>query len=93
VAALFIIGLFSTLDVLTGMSLGEVLKELPLSEDIVEAMMTRQGSLGSILREVIAYERGAWQPAAFRGVQPEVMQALYTEAIQWAEEAHRAVSQ
>ena len=92
-AALFIMGLFSTLDVLTGMSMGDVLKELPLNEDLVHALQTRQGMLGGVLREVMAYERGAWQPTTFRGLKPEVLQAIYVEAIEWAEAAHRAVSQ
>jgi EAL and modified HD-GYP domain-containing signal transduction protein len=93
VAALFVLGLFSTLDVLTGMPMREVLKELPLSEDLVDALLTQQGQLGSVLREVIAYERGTWQPATFRGIKTEVVQALYVEAVEWAESAHRAVSQ
>jgi EAL and modified HD-GYP domain-containing signal transduction protein len=90
--ALFILGLFSTLDVLTGMPMGEVLKELPLNEDITYALLTKQGFLGSVLREVIACERGAWEPIVFRGIKPEVIQAIYVEAIEWAEAAHRAVS-
>jgi EAL and modified HD-GYP domain-containing signal transduction protein len=92
-AALFIMGLFSTLDVLTGMPMGQVLNELPLSEDLVHALLTRQGMLGKVLHEVATYERGAWQPIAFRGVTPEVIQAIYVEAIEWAETAHRAVCQ
>ena len=92
-AGLFILGLFSTLDVLTGMSMRDVLKELPLSEDLVDALLTQQGLMGSILREVIVFERGQWQPAAFRGLKPEVIQSIYVEAVEWAEAAHRAVSQ
>jgi c-di-GMP phosphodiesterase len=92
-AALFILGLFSTLDVLTGMTMRDVLRELPLSEDLVDALLTHQGQLGSILREAIAYERGTWQPAAFRGLKPESLQAIYVEAVEWAEAANRAVSQ
>jgi EAL and modified HD-GYP domain-containing signal transduction protein len=92
-AGLFIMGLFSTLDVLTGMPMRNVLEELPLSEDLVDALLTHQGQMGSILREVIAYERGTWQPAAFRGVKPEALQAIYVEAVEWAEKANKAVSQ
>jgi EAL and modified HD-GYP domain-containing signal transduction protein len=92
-AALFVMGLFSTLDVLTGMPMSQVLKELPLSEDLTHALLTRQGLLGKVLNEVITYERGAWQPIAFRGIKPEVIQAIYVEAIEWAEAAHRAVCQ
>ena len=92
-AGLFIMGLFSTLDVLTGLPMNEVLEALPLNEDLVHALLTQQGTLGAVLREAIAYERGAWQPATFRGLKPEVVQAIYVEAIEWAEAAHRAVSQ
>lgn len=92
-SALFIMGLFSTLDVLTGMPMRDVLGELPLSEDLVDALLTHQGQMGSVLREAIAYERGTWQPLAFRGVRPEAIQAIYVEAVEWAEAADRAVSQ
>jgi len=92
-AALFILGLFSTLDVLTGMTMNDVLKELPLNEGLVHALLSHQGMLGGVLREAIAYERGAWQPTAFRGLKPEVLQAIYVESIEWAEKAHTAVSQ
>jgi c-di-GMP phosphodiesterase len=92
-AALFVMGLFSTLDVLTGMPMSQVLKELPLSEDLTHALLTRQGLLGKVLNEVVTYERGAWQPIAFRGIKPEVIQAIYVEAIEWAEAAQRAVCQ
>jgi c-di-GMP-related signal transduction protein len=71
----------------------EVVKELPLSEDLVDALLTHQGLMGAILREVMVFERGQWQPAAFRGLKPEVIQAIYVEAVEWAEAAHRAVSQ
>jgi EAL and modified HD-GYP domain-containing signal transduction protein len=92
-AGLFILGLFSTLDVLTGMSMRDLLKELPLSEDLVDALLTHQGLMGSVLREVIVFERGQWQAIAFRGLKPEVIQSLYLESVEWAEAAHRAVSQ
>jgi EAL and modified HD-GYP domain-containing signal transduction protein len=92
-AALFVMGLFSTLDVLTGMPMGQVVKELPLSEDLTDALLTRQGLLGKVLNEVVTYERGAWQPIAFRGIKPEVIQAIYVEAIEWAEAAQRTVCQ
>ena len=91
--ALFVLGLLSTLDVLTGMPMRDVLKELPLSEDLVDSLLTQRGQLGSVLREVIAYQRGSWDPAVFRGIKPEALQALYVEAVEWAEAAHRAVSQ
>ncbi len=91
-ASLFIMGLFSTLDVLTGLPMAEVLRELPLSEDLVQGLSAREGFLGSVLREVIAYERGTWQPSIPRGIKPAVMQAIYVEAIEWAEATHRAVN-
>jgi c-di-GMP phosphodiesterase len=90
--ALFITGLFSTLDVLTGVPMPEILRELPLSPAVAAALTTRDGALGAVLREVIAYERGDWSPVIYRGLAAEAMQTTYLEAVSWAEAAQGLVS-
>jgi EAL and modified HD-GYP domain-containing signal transduction protein len=85
--SLFITGLFSTLDVITGVPMRDLLQELPLRGAIPNALLTQQGPLGLILREVVAYERGAWNAAAFRGVAAAAVQEAYLEAVGWARAA------
>ncbi len=83
-ASLFVTGLFSMLDTITGIEMGELLKDLPLSAPVTQALLGREGPLGAILREVIDYERGAWTVTAYRGLSPARMRGVYFEAIRWA---------
>jgi len=83
-ASLFITGLFSMLDAITGLEMSELLKELPLSAPVAEALLGREGPLGLVLREVIDYERGAWMVTAYRGLSPARMRGVYFEAVRWA---------
>jgi EAL and modified HD-GYP domain-containing signal transduction protein len=85
--SLFITGLFSTLDVITGMPMRELLGELPLGSAVSDALLTQQGPLGLILREVVAYSRGTWNPAQFRGLSATSVRVAYLEAVSWARAA------
>jgi c-di-GMP phosphodiesterase len=84
-SSLFVTGLFSMLDAITGIEMSELLKDLPLSAPVTEALLTREGPLGLILREVIDYERGAWTVEAYRGLSPARLRGVYFEAIRWAQ--------
>jgi c-di-GMP phosphodiesterase len=79
--SLFMTGLFSTLDALTGLSMKELLEKLPLSTTISRALLSREGPLGAILDEVVAYERGLWTPRLFGSLTPMQIQAAYLEAV------------
>jgi EAL and modified HD-GYP domain-containing signal transduction protein len=81
---LFITGLFSTLDALTGLPMAELLGALPLAPQVTHALTAHEGELGAILREVVAYERGIWNEADFAGISPEAVQDIYLEAVSWA---------
>ena len=91
-ASLFITGLFSTLDVVTGIPMTELLSGLPLGESVRKALASGEGGLGAILREVITYERGAWNPGVWAGVSAEVMQQIYLDAVSWAGAAQSMIS-
>jgi EAL and modified HD-GYP domain-containing signal transduction protein len=91
-ASLFITGLFSTLDVLTGLPMSQLLSELPLSDAVTKALASNGGELGKILQEAVAYERGTWDPKLFPGLPAEKIQAVYLDSVTWAETAQRMVS-
>ncbi len=57
---LFLMGLFSLLDAFLDQPLPDILEQLPISEDIKNALVGRQGLLGEVLKLVIAYEMGDW---------------------------------
>jgi EAL and modified HD-GYP domain-containing signal transduction protein len=59
--AYFTVGLFSTLDAFLDCRLDEALKLLPLSDSIRGALLTYDGTLGTVLKRVLSYETGDWE--------------------------------
>jgi len=57
---LFLMGLFSLLDAFLDQPLPDILEQLPISDDIKNALVGRQGLLGEVLKLVIVYEMGDW---------------------------------
>ena len=56
----FLMGLFSLLDAFLDQSLPDILVQLPISEDIKNALVGRRGLMGEVLKLVIFYEMGDW---------------------------------
>jgi c-di-GMP phosphodiesterase len=82
----FTTGLFSVVDAMMDTSMVELLAQLPLSREIIDALLNHEGQKGRILRAVIAYERGAFGDL---GDLPPIRTPLadvYSEAVQWATE-------
>jgi EAL and modified HD-GYP domain-containing signal transduction protein len=82
----FTAGLFSVVDALMDSSMIEVLRSLPLSEEIIGALLNYDGTKGRVLHAVLAYERGDFGelgelPA---GTSPS---ELYSQAVDWATQA------
>ena len=57
---LFLMGLFSLLDAFLDQPLTDILIQLPISDDIKNALVGRQGLMGEVLKLVIFYEMGDW---------------------------------
>lgn len=89
--AYFTVGLFSALDALMDAPMEELLKELPLNEDIVTALLCREGQPGEALSCVLAYERGDWGNVFFGGLPAEDFTDNYLEAVAWADESTRSL--
>ncbi len=89
-ADLFLVGMLSMMEPLTGRPLPEILEGLSLSEEIKKALLTGGTRLGRALELVTAYERGAWdkipETAHGVGVQEQRLPVLYRNALDWARE-------
>ncbi len=90
---LFLMGLFSLLDVFLGRPLAELLEGLALAEDAKQALVEEGGGggpLGTIYRLVLAQEKGDWAEldrlCRELGVAPAAIPDLYTQAITWQQE-------
>lgn len=56
----YLIGLFSTLDILTGKPMNSELSKMNLSEAIEDALIYREGTGGALLNLIRAYEEANW---------------------------------
>jgi EAL and modified HD-GYP domain-containing signal transduction protein len=83
----FTTGLFSVLDALMDTSLVELLASLPLSREIIEALLNYEGPKGRVLRAVLAYERGAFAELGEMPPTRTPLSDIYAEAVEWATDA------
>jgi EAL and modified HD-GYP domain-containing signal transduction protein len=83
----FTTGLFSVVDALTDTSMVELLQSLPLSREIIQALLNHEGSKGRILRAAIAYERGDFGELATLPPTLTPLSDMYADAVAWATEA------
>jgi EAL and modified HD-GYP domain-containing signal transduction protein len=83
----FTIGLFSVVDALMDVSLVEVLRQLPFSPEILDALLRYEGPGGELLHGVLAYERGDF--GELMGLMPAGTPPadFYAQAVEWATDA------
>lgn len=84
IESFFTVGLFSSLDLLLQKPLQELLKPLPLSEDIVSALLKREGILGRVLSCVLAYEVSDWDNVHIDNLSTDDILIVNIEAVTWA---------
>ena len=81
----FTAGLLSGVAELTGQSPAELAKRLPLSADLVAALVDGTGPIGEIVTAVVRYERG--EPAALAGLlTADEAVRMYLHALRWSTE-------
>ena len=87
----FTVGLFSALDALTDQTMDDLLKALPLSDEINQALQNHAGELGSLLGLVLAYERGDWGTVDRGHLDPDVVSKAYFDSLRWTRELNRSL--
>jgi EAL and modified HD-GYP domain-containing signal transduction protein len=84
----FLMGLFSLIDVFLERTMEDILKDLPLSANVKDALLHGKGVFGEVLRFVTAYEKGNWNTlfdiAAGLKLDEERIPELYFDTITWA---------
>lgn len=87
----FLVGMFSVLDGVLNRPMDQVLAMLSLSSEIVDALLKRQGELGSILRCVCAYEQRSWDEVRTSvRLDPDTIEKAYQDGVTWATAARSA---
>ena len=88
---MFIIGLFSILDVLMDTPMIELLDTIILSGSIKLALLDRYGEPGEIYNQVLLYENNEWDELSKTGVEAAEFSHAYIEAVLWADSTIKAL--
>ena len=83
----FVVGLFSSLDILLDRPLRSVLKPLPLAEGVKDAILLHQGQLGRILATVLDYEFGRLPQSESLILDMDTLREANLDALEWARSA------
>lgn len=90
----FLLGLCSLLDVLLGQPMADVVRELPLDEEIRAALLGQDNQPRRVLDAVVHYEKGNWLQAAALAaaldLSDDCLPAAYTDALAWTRTLTRA---
>ena len=84
VESFFTVGLFSALDLIMQRPLPKLLEPLPLSSEIVGALLYHKGKLGEALSCVMAYEVADWPNVLFPPLDTQEILIANIEAVTWA---------
>lgn len=89
----FTTGLFSLLDALMDTPMNEVIGLLPLDDDLIDALVNREGPYGRLLKTVISYERGEWDEINEELFPVDKLRRSYLESVAWATEQYLALTE
>jgi EAL and modified HD-GYP domain-containing signal transduction protein len=86
---LFLLGLLSLIDAFLDRPMVEILKEIPVDDEIKRAILGGDSSLGNFYQFVLAYEKGEWEKVTKQGLQLGIDEAvpprLYLAAVEWGQ--------
>lgn len=90
---MFTVGLLSVLDAVLDMEMAEVMRQLPLSDAIKQALMGERCREGDVLQAVLAYERGHFAGAisSSHGINLDALGAAWLTAVSWADRTTSAL--
>ncbi len=86
----FLMGMFSLIDSMLGRPMDEILKELPIHDDIKAALQGKNGVYKRVLDIVCSYEQAQWdrfsENAKAINCQEAVLANLYFKAVSWSKQ-------
>ncbi|MBR0090547.1 MAG: HDOD domain-containing protein [Lachnospiraceae bacterium] len=84
---LFLMGLFSAVDIMLDMPMEDALGMVHLSEPIERALLHREGPMAPVLETVLAYEAADWQELArilmINNADAKKLYSSYLETLKW----------
>lgn len=85
--AYYVTGLFSTLESLLDVPIEDVVSALPLTDEVIGALLNHDGPIGRALGLAKLYERCDWADPAFAGLDQGALNDAYVKAVQFADES------
>ena len=89
----FMVGMLSMADTVMQMPLEEVIKDIGLTDDVKNAILSQEGQLGQLLLLSEVIERGDFVAASEKisalGITPNQLMAIQLEAMQWTTELEK----
>lgn len=84
---LFLMGLFSVLDIILNVPLEEALARVNVSKDISDALLHHRGELADVYDFMLAYENADWQEVCrwliVKSIDIDTIYKAYTESVCW----------
>lgn len=84
---LFLMGLFSVLDLILDKPMKEALEMVTVSKSIEEALVEDKGEFAAVLDFIVHYESASWQEVSrqmlLRNIDMDRVYHAYTESLQW----------
>jgi len=85
--SLFLMGLFSILDVVLEMPMAKALEIVSVSEPIMEALVFLEGDFGKVFKLILSYEAADWNEVnrqlTLSNVHCEDLYAAYIDTVRW----------
>jgi EAL and modified HD-GYP domain-containing signal transduction protein len=86
---LFLLGLLSLLDAMLNMPMAQVLADLPVNDEIRNALNGQPSRFRAVFEVVLHYETGTWEQleksAHAAGVNEAIIPEIYSNALAWAD--------
>ncbi len=82
----YLLGMFSTLPYIIDAPIEEILEDIPIVEEVKQALITKEGPAGKLYELLLVYERADWQSikrlATELGIQTNVMVQVYMDCVE-----------
>lgn len=83
----FLVGMFSSIDILMNRNMKEIMDELPLSLEAKGALLGEDNKIRKLLDIVVDYEKLVWDKTKIKQISPEITLDTYSnrhmEALKW----------
>jgi len=88
----FLAGLFSTLDALLDMPMDDIIKNMPVIDEVKNALLNTGGEINKILQQTLNYEKGNWLALQAEDLRGRDASDAYLKSVVWAEDFRMAIS-